>query len=137
MKKKKTKHEIEMLKKKMAASTRGAAVGTAIGGAAGALTLGPVGAAAGAGAGAYAGSHIAKSRVSQRKNPSNSAKAASLIKRCRKLWEHYCERPSKVRLQKIVDHCEKMKESNAKTVKYEKAKCMRAVKKEKKILKMK
>ena len=176
MKNKKAKHEIETLKKKMEASTQGAAVGTAIGGAAGALTLGPVGAAAGAGAGAYAGSHIAKSRVSPKKNPSlsekdkkelleglsfyphsnktssskrhskkakadkvlsRSAKAAALIKQCRKLWEHYCERPSETRLEKIIKHCEKMRESNAKTVRYEKMKCMRAVKKEKKILKMK
>jgi len=72
------------------------------------------------------------------KNPiSNSAKAASMIKQCHRLWEYYCKKPSKARLQKLVDHCENMKNSKMKTVKYERAKCMRAVIKEKNILKMK
>ena len=64
-------------------------------------------------------------------------KASTLINKCRKLWDSYCERPSKKRLEEVFSHLETMKESSAKTVKEERARCLWAANKEAKRLKMK
>jgi len=63
--------------------------------------------------------------------------AAGLVKDCRRLWEHYCERPNKTRLKAVLKHCEKMAESSAKSVKEERARCMRSARREMKKLGMK
>ena len=63
--------------------------------------------------------------------------AKTLISKCRKTWDHYCAKPSKKRLEEVFDHLETMKESSAKTVKEERARCLRAANKEAKRLKMK
>ena len=63
--------------------------------------------------------------------------AKTLIAKCQKNWDHYCERPSKKRLKEVFDHLEVMKESSAKTVNEERARCLRAANKEAKRLKMK
>ena len=60
-----------------------------------------------------------------------------LIRRCQKLWEHYCERPSKKRLQDVLKHMETMKQSTTKKVVDEYEVCLRAVNKEKKRWKLK
>lgn len=60
-----------------------------------------------------------------------------LIKHCQKLWESYCERPSKKRLRLVLAHLEKMKESTSAKVKSERSRCLRAAKAEAKSLKMK
>ena len=59
------------------------------------------------------------------------------IRRCQKLWEHYCERPSKKRLQDVLKHMETMKASTSKKVVDEYKVCLRAVNKEKKRWKLK
>lgn len=74
-----------------------------------------------------------KKKTSRSKGPS----AKTLISKCQKLWDHYCKRPSKKRLQEVLDHLEKMKGSSAKSVKEERARCLRAANKEAKRLKMK
>ncbi len=60
-----------------------------------------------------------------------------LIRRCQKLWEHYCERPSKKRLEDVIKHVETMKKSTSKKVLDERNVCLRAVNKEKKRWKLK
>lgn len=74
-----------------------------------------------------------RKKKTSRKGPS----AKSLISKCQKLWDSYCERPSKKRLREVLEHLEKMKSSSAKTVKEERARCLRAANKEAKRLKMK
>jgi len=82
----------------------------------------------------------------RRSNPRNAAKktakrkappAKTLISECHRLWEHYCERPGKTRLKAVLKHCETMAESSAKSVKEERARCMRAARREMKKLGMK
>lgn len=51
-----------------------------------------------------------------------------LIRKCQKLWDHYCERPSKKRLKPVFDHLEKMKESKSERVKEERSRCLRVAK---------
>jgi len=63
--------------------------------------------------------------------------AATLVKKCRKLWESYCERPSKTRLKTVFEHLDLMKQSKAKSCKEERARCLRAANKEAKRLGMK
>ena len=60
-----------------------------------------------------------------------------LINRCRKLWDHYCERPSKKRLKPVLEHLEKMKASTSKKVADERKSCLRIANKEARSLKMK
>lgn len=60
--------------------------------------------------------------------------AAAMKKECRRLWEHYCERPNKTRLKAVLKHCEKMGESSAKSVKQERARCLKSAKPEAKRL---
>ena len=62
--------------------------------------------------------------------------AAGLVKECRRLWDHYCERPGKTRLKAVMKHCELMAESTAKSVKEERQRCMRAARREAKKLGM-
>jgi len=63
--------------------------------------------------------------------------AKTLIAKCQKAWDHYCAKPSKKRLEVVFDLLEVMKKSSAKTVKEERARCLRAANKEAKRLKMK
>jgi len=60
----------------------------------------------------------------------SSSPAKSLITECRRLWDHYCERPNKTRLRAVIKHCEKMAKSTAKSVKEERARCMRSARRE-------
>jgi hypothetical protein len=79
-------------------------------------------------------------RRRRKTNPSRKTKsptASDLKKECRRLWEHYCERPNKTRLRAVMKHCELMAESSAKSVKEERARCMRSVRREMKKLGMK
>jgi len=76
---------------------------------------------------------VAKKKVTRAKCPP----AATLVKKCRKLWESYCERPSKTRLKTVFEHLELMKQSKAKSCKEERARCLRAANKEAKRLGMK
>jgi hypothetical protein len=72
-----------------------------------------------------------------RKPRSKSPTASDLKKECRRLWEHYCERPNKTRLKAVIKHCDLMAKSSAKSVKEERARCMRSVRREMKKLGMK
>ena len=63
--------------------------------------------------------------------------AAGLKSECRRLWEHYCERPNKTRLKAVIKHCDLMAESSAKSVKQERARCLRSAKSEAKMLGLK
>lgn len=60
-----------------------------------------------------------------------------LIEASRMSWEHYCERPSKKRLKAVLKHCELMAGSSAKSVKDERARCLRSAKQEAKKLGLK
>jgi hypothetical protein len=60
-----------------------------------------------------------------------------LIRRCHKLWDHYCERPGRKRLQDVLKHLEKMKSSTSEKVLEERGRCLRVAKAEAKRLKMK
>ena len=60
-----------------------------------------------------------------------------LIDKCRKLWDHYCERPSKARLKPVLEHLEKMKASTSKKVADERKSCLRVANKEARRLKLK
>lgn len=69
------------------------------------------------------------------KNPSapkrkTTSEPDRLIRKCQKLWEHYCERPAKKRLKEVFDHLEKMKESKSKRVKEERSRCLRVANKQ-------
>lgn len=129
-KKKASKKSVKKLSKKHESALKGGAVGTAVGGTAGALAGGPVGAAMGAGAGGYIGAKTASSR-----NP--TPEWERLVRRCQKLWDHYCERPGKKRLQDVLKHLEKMKASKSKKVLDERKRCLRVANKEAKRLRLK
>jgi hypothetical protein len=75
----------------------------------------------------------AKKKVARKSKP----EWQRLIDRCRKLWDHYCERPSKKRLKPVIDHLEKMKASTSKKVVDERKSCLRIANKEARRLKMK
>ena len=64
-----------------------------------------------------------------------------LTDRCQKLWETYCDKPTKKNLRLVFDHLEKMKASTkyetSKKVRDERAACLRAANREAKRLKMK
>jgi len=75
----------------------------------------------------------AKKKASKRKGPT----ALSLIGNCQRKWGSYCVRPSKKRLQVVLDHLEKMKASKAKSVKDERRRCLRSANLEAKRLGMK
>lgn len=60
-----------------------------------------------------------------------------LINRCQKLWTHYCERPSKKRLEALYVHLDKMKASTSQKAKAERSRCLRAANAEAKRLKYK
>ncbi len=60
-----------------------------------------------------------------------------LIRRCQKLWDYYCERPGKKRLQDVLKHLEKMKASTSEKVLEERKICLQVAKSEAKRLKMK
>ena len=66
----------------------------------------------------------------------NPRASDSLVSKCQKNWDHYCERPSKKRLKAVMKHCELMAESTAKSVKEERQRCMRAARREAKKLGM-
>jgi len=76
---------------------------------------------------------VAKKKVARKKTPEWQL----LINRCRKLWDHYCERPSKKRLKPVLEHLEKMKASTSKKVADERKSCLRIANKEARSLKMK
>ncbi len=75
----------------------------------------------------------AKKKAARKKTPPYQL----LINRCRKLWDHYVERPSKKRLKPVLEHLEKMKASTSKKVKAERSSCLRVANKEARRLKMK
>jgi len=79
----------------------------------------------------------AKKKTAKKATKRKAPLAKTLISKCQKTWDHYCERPSKKRLKEVFDHLEVMKESSAKTVKEERARCLRAANKEAKRLGMK
>jgi len=74
-----------------------------------------------------------KKKVARKKTP----EWQRLINRCRKLWDHYCERPSKARLKPVLEHLEKMKASTSKKVADERKSCLRIANKEARRLKLK
>ncbi len=74
-----------------------------------------------------------KKKVTSKKTPTYQL----LINRCQKLWDHYCERPSKSRLKPVLEHLEKMKASTSKKVADERKRCLRVANKEARRLKMK
>ena len=49
-----------------------------------------------------------------RKTTRKPSPSQRLIKRCQKLWDAYCEKPTKKNLRVVLEHLEKMKESAAK-----------------------
>jgi len=82
-------------------------------------------------------SNPSKKKTAKKATKRKAPLAKTLISKCQKAWDHYCERPSKKRIKEVFDHLEVMKESSAKTVKDERARCLRAANKEAKRLKMK
>jgi len=76
---------------------------------------------------------VAKKKATRKKTPPWQL----LINRCQKLWDHYCERPSKARLKPVLAHLEKMKGSTSKKVADERKGCLRVANKEARRLKMK
>lgn len=82
---------------------------------------------------------IPKSNPKKTPKKKNSKKPQwkAMCDKCEKLWDHYCERPSKVRLKKVMDHLDKMKTSTSNRVKEERAQCLRVATKEARRLGMK
>lgn len=78
----------------------------------------------------------AKKKAAKKKRAKTS-EPDRLIRRCQKLWDHYCERPGKSRLKEVIKHLERMEGHASKKVKEERARCMRAAKAEAKKLKLK
>ena len=76
---------------------------------------------------------VAKKKPARKKTPPWQL----LINRCQKLWDHYCERPSKSRLKPVLEHLEKMKGSTSKKVADERKRCLRVANKEARRLKLK
>jgi uncharacterized protein YjbI with pentapeptide repeats len=62
--------------------------------------------------------------------------AKELISKCRDLFEAYKKKPGRARLNAAIKQCDKMKGSKFKTVKEERARCMRGIRREKKRLGM-
>jgi hypothetical protein len=60
--------------------------------------------------------------------------AKELISKCRDLFEAYKKKPGRARLNAAIKQCDKMKGSKFKTVKEERARCMRGIRREKKRL---
>lgn len=60
--------------------------------------------------------------------------ARGLIKKCRSLWDKYCEKSNKTNLRAVLKHLDAMKESDAKTVASERTKCLRVANQEAKRL---
>ena len=79
----------------------------------------------------------AAKKKSSKKTTRKTSPSQNLIKRCQKLWDAYCEKPTKKNLRAVLEHLEKMKESSAKSVKSERARCLRVANKEAKRLKVK
>jgi hypothetical protein len=65
---------------------------------------------------------VASKKKTTRAKPGS---APALIKRCQRLWTTYCNRPTKANLLKVKAHLDKMAQSDAKTVKAERRKCLR------------
>jgi hypothetical protein len=80
-------------------------------------------------------------KASKKAKKSSAREKASpadrLIRRCGKLWDHYCKRPGKKRLEAVLEHAETMKASTSKKVKAERTKCLRSANAEAKRLGMK
>jgi hypothetical protein len=78
-----------------------------------------------------------KKKATKKKAARKTPPYQLLINRCRKLWDHYCERPSKKRLKEVLEHLEEMKASTSKKVKEERSACLRIANKEARRLGMK
>jgi hypothetical protein len=84
------------------------------------------------------------SRLGPEFNPAAKKKAAKkatpkyqiLINRCQKLWDAYCEKPTKKNLRAVLGHLDKMKGSTSEKVKKERSSCLRVANKEAKRLKL-
>jgi len=77
----------------------------------------------------------AKKKAKKAAEKAATSPAKNLINKCRKLWDYYCERPSKKRLKEVLEHLEKMKEkSTAKSVREERSRCLRSANREAKKL---
>ena len=64
-------------------------------------------------------------------NPKRKANpSATIISTCQELWEHYCARPGKKRLQAVLKHLEAMKGSRSAKVSMERRRCLRAARAE-------
>jgi hypothetical protein len=87
------------------------------------------------------GQEKSKKKVEGKSTNNPTRKKASpsdrLIRRCGKLWEHYCKRPGKERLKAVFEHLEVMKASTSKKVKAERTLCLRSANAEAKSLGMK
>jgi len=75
----------------------------------------------------------AKKKPARKKTPPSTL----LINRCQKLWDAYCEKPTKKNLRAVLEHLEKMKSSKSEKVKKERSRCLRVANKEAKRLKVK
>ena len=80
---------------------------------------------------------LAKKKVAKKPARKKTPEWQLLCNRCAKLWDHYCERPSKTRLKPVLEHLEKMKASTSKRVADERKSCLRVANKEARRLKMK
>jgi len=84
-----------------------------------------------------------KKRASKKKVKKGASKRKATapwqrqISKCQKLWDRYCERPGKKRLQDVFKHLEAMKASTSKKVADERKRCLRAANAEAKRLKLK
>ena len=78
-----------------------------------------------------------KKKKAPKKKRKGSTPASSLINRCQKLWDEYCDKPTKKRLRAVLEHLDKMKTSTSKTVKAERSQCLRVANREAKRLKLK
>lgn len=74
--------------------------------------------------------HAMLHRLRRQANPKRTAmpkarSATALVKRCRRLWDAYCRHDTKGNLLKVKAHLDKMAESDTKSVKAERRKCLR------------
>lgn len=79
----------------------------------------------------------ASKKAANKKATRKTSPSQSLINRCRKLWDVYCEKPTKKNLRAVQTHLDKMQDSTAKSVKDERKRCLRAANAEAKRLGMK
>lgn len=79
----------------------------------------------------------ATKKKASKKKSRKAPTAKQLNDKCFRLWEAYRKKPAKKRLQAVLDHLEKMKASKAKSVKEERASCLRVANKEARRLGMK